>query len=101
MALSFANLLTETEDHLGLDSNSDTRVTRWLNYVQEDILARRPWPFMRARETIVTIADYATGTAAVSVAGTTVTGTNTVWTTAHGDGTYYIQFDGADDWYRV
>lgn len=101
MALSFANLETEVYDHTGLDSNSQTRVDRWLNYTQEDIVSRWSWPFMRGRETIVTIPDYTTGTVAVTSGGTTVTGTNTVWTATHADGTYYVQFDGANDWYRV
>lgn len=30
-----------------------------------------------------------------------MTGVLTVWTATHGDGSYYIQFAGANDWYQV
>ena len=56
---------------------------------------------MRSRETVVTVADYTTGTVAVTSGGTAVTGTNTVFTTTHGGGDYYMQFTGANDWYKV
>lgn len=102
--LAFSDLLTEAYEHLGLDSSDSTNianVTRWTNYVQQDLCARWPWSFMLGRESIVTIPDYTTGTVAVSSGGTTVTGSSTVFTATHGGGTYYIQFSGANDWYRV
>lgn len=102
--LTFADILSDVYAHCGLDSSDATNIanaTRWANYVQQDICARWPWSFMRGRETVVTVPDYSTGTVAISLAGTAVTGTSTVWTTAHGDGTYYMQFSGANDWYRV
>lgn len=102
--LTFADLLTECYQHLGLDSSDATNIanaTRWCNYVQQDIVARWPWSFMLGREAIASVPDYSTGTVAVSVGGTAVTGSSTVWTATHGDGSYYIQFSGTKDWYRV
>lgn len=102
--LTFSNLVSETFAHTGLDSTdttNQTNVYRWLNYVQEDICSRWPWQFMQGREAISTIADYATGTVSVSLGGTTVTGVGTTFTTTHGDGTYFIQFAGSNDFYNV
>lgn len=99
--LTFADLENECYAHLGLDSNSQTNVDRWINYVQQDLCSRWPWPFMLGREAIATIPDYQTGTIAVSTGGTTVTGTGTAFTATQGDTTYYIQFTGANDWYQV
>lgn len=104
MVLAFSDLSTEVYQQLGLDSSDSTvqsNVTRWLNYCQQDLCARWPWPFMEGRESIVTIKDYTTGTVSVSSGGTTVTGVGTAFTTTHADGTYYIQFSGSNDWYKV
>ena len=103
-ALTFADLQTEVFDQTGLDStdtNNQTRVQRWLNYVQQDICARWPWNFLRSRESVVTVVDYTAGTVSVSAGGTTVTGSGTTFTTTQGNGQYYIQFAGANDWYLV
>lgn len=102
--LTFSNLISEVMAHTGLDSTdttNQTNVARWLNYVQEDICSRWPWTFMLGREAISTIPDYATGTVSVSNGGTTVTGVGTTFTTTHGDGTYFIQFAGSNDFYNV
>lgn len=99
--LTLSDLQTEVYDHTGLDSSSATRVTRWLNYVQQDIQSRWPWPWAYGRESVTTIADYSTGTVSVSSGGTAVAGVSTAWTATQGDGTYFMQFSGANDWYRV
>lgn len=95
---------TEVTQQAGLDIADSTQlanVKRWINMAQQDIAGRWPWPFLQSRASLATIADYETGTVAVSAGGTAVTGTDTVWTTTHGDGSYYMQFDGANDWYKV
>lgn len=102
--LTFTDLQNEVYAHTGLDSSDATNianVNRWINYAQQDICARWPWTFMEGRESIVTIPDYSTGTVSVSSGSATVTGAGTTFTTAHGDGTYYMQFSGSNDWYRV
>lgn len=102
--LTFSDILTEIYQQCGIDSSNSTNIanaTRWANYVQQDICARWPWSWMLGREAIATIPDYSTGTIAISSGATAVTGTTTVFTATHGDGTYYIQFSGANDWYRV
>jgi hypothetical protein len=102
--LTFANLQDEVYTHSGLDSSdstNQTNVSRWLNYVQQDICSRWPWPFMESRESIVTVPDYTTGTVSVTSGSTTVNGTLTVFTTTMAAGQYYIQFDGSNDWYKI
>jgi len=102
--LTFSDLQNEVYAQTGLDSSNATiqaNVNRWLNFVQQDICARWPWPFLLGREAVVTVADYTTGTASVSAGSTSVTGSSTTWTSTQGDGTYFIQFSSANDWYRV
>lgn len=102
--LTFADLQTEVYSHTGLDSTDATNqanCARWINYVQQDLCARWPWPFMESREAIQTVTDYTTGTVSVAVAGTTVTGDSTVFTTTMAGGQYYIQFEGSNDWYKI
>lgn len=102
--ITFSILQTEAYDQCGLDStdtDNQTRVSRWINLIQQDIIARWPWNFMRSRETVVTVVDYNTGTVSVNAGGTTVTGSGTAFTAAQGGGQYYIQFSGANDWYQI
>lgn len=102
--LTLADLQNEVAQHTQLDITNATilaSVNRWINYTQQEICARWPWTFMLGRESIVTIPDYSTGTVSVSSGSTTITGSSTVFTTTHGDGTYYLQFTSANDWYRV
>jgi hypothetical protein len=102
--LTFTDLQNDVYAHTGLDSTdttNQTNVKRWLNYVQQDLCSRWPWTFLLGRESIVTIPDYSTGTVALTNANTGIVGTGTAWTTTQGDGTYFIQFSTANDWYRV
>ena len=101
-ALTFANLQTEVYDHSGLDStdaNNQTRVQRWINYVQQDICARWPWNFLRSRESIVTVIDV-TGTAGVT--NTAIPRSRiTASKQAPAPSGLYLQFAGANDWYKI
>jgi len=106
--LTFTDLQNEVYDHTGIDSSdsgNQTRVARWLNYVQRDLCARWPWPWMLGRQSLVTIPDYYTGTCSVNAGATSVTGIGTSWAAASTDGgvasDYYIQFSTANDWYHV
>lgn len=102
--LTFSDLQSEVFAHTGLDSTDATNLTnckRWLNYCQQDIQARWPWPWAIGREAIATIPDYSTGTVDIANGATAVTGHSTVFTTTQGDGTYFIQFAGTNDFYNV
>lgn len=102
--LTFSDLENEVYAHTGLDSSDATNTTnvdRWLNYSQQEICARWPWPFLESRESIVTIPDYTTGTVSVASGSQTVTGVGTVFTTTMAAGQYWIQFAGSNDWYLI
>lgn len=103
--LTFSDLQTEVYQQTGLDSSDTTNQSnckRWLNFVQQDLCARWPWPFLEGREAIATIPDYTTGTVSVNSGSTTVTAVGSAsFTSTQGDGTYFIQFSGANDWYNV
>ena len=102
--LQFSDLQNEVYTQTGLDStdtNNQTNVNRWINYVQQDINARYPWSWQLSQETIVTIPDYLTGTVSVNAGGTTVTGSGTTFSSLVGDGSYFIQFSTANDWYPI
>lgn len=105
--LTFADLENEVYAHANLDSTdtaTQTNVDRWLNYTQQDLCSRWPWPFMESRESIVTVPDYTTGTISVSNGGTTVTGSGTNFQGPSVQGNVtpsFIQFSGANDWYGV
>ena len=100
--MQFSVLQTECFQQLGLDSTDATNVSnvkRWANIAQQDIAMRYPWPFLRTRESAVTVVDKTDGTVAISAGGTTVTGSSTSFAAA--DVGKYIQFDGSNDWYRI
>lgn len=99
MALTYANLETETYLQLGLSSSDQTKVDQWLNISQNDICSRWPWSFMLGRESIVTVVDKTAGTVSVSAAGTSVTGVSTAF--ASTDIGSFIQFQGENDWYQI
>lgn len=99
MALTYSNLETEVYEQTGLDSNSQTRVDRWLNAAQNDICSRWPWTFMFGRETVVTVVDKTAGTVSVTAGATTVTGVSTAF--ASTDVGSFIQFQGENDWYLI
>lgn len=102
--LAFSDLQNETYAHTGLDSTNttnQTNVNRWINYVQQDLCARWPWPFMEARASINTVTDYTTGTITIANGATTITGNGTAFNATHANGQYYIQFSGSNDWYLV
>ena len=100
--LTFNDLLSEVYDQTGLDSSDSTnvtRATRWLNFVQQDLCARWPWPFMEGRESIVTVKDYTTGTVSINAGDTAVVGVGTNFVANSFQ--YFIQFAGENNWYKV
>lgn len=92
----------ELSDRLGAFdqtvSGDATKLKRWINLAQQDICARQNWPFMYYHEIIQTVTDITTGTAAVAVAGTTVTLTSGP---APSCTDWFIRFGSDSNWYRV
>lgn len=103
--LTFSDLQNEVFAHTGLDptdTSNQANVTRWLNYVQQDICARWPWPFMENRVSMLTVPDYTTGTVSVNSGSTTVNGSGTNFNSTNaGNLQFWIQFTGSNDWYLI
>lgn len=100
--MQFSVLQNEVYAQTGLDSSDTTNQTeckRWLNICQQDIAGRWPWNWLRGREAILTVVDYTTGTVSINAGSTTVTGSGTTFTSAMVG--YFIQFQGANDWYEI
>jgi len=80
--LTLTDMSTDVIDRLGY-STSDTAlvvmIKRWLNARYKEI-AKYDWPFIQDTQELATVVEYTTGTVDVTEAGTTVTGTDTVWT---------------------
>ncbi len=102
--LTFSDLENEVCAQTNLDisdSATQANVDRWLNYTQNDLCDRWPWPFMESREAIVTVPDYTTGTISINSGSTTVTGIGTTFTSTMANAQYWIQFSGSNDWYLI
>ena len=100
------NFLTQQQEVaaiLGLDetqTNQSTLIKRWLNISQRDIGDAADWPFLEAPDPVIiqTEVDYTTGTASVTLGGTTVTFSAVVTASKTG---HYIKFAGDGAWYRI
>ena len=102
MPLTFSTIKTEVAAVLRLDVNKaaeNTLVERWINDAIQDIHGRHDWNWTLDRAVVQTVVDKTAGTVAVSVGGTTVTGTSTVF--AATDVGSFIQLKGSDDWYKI
>ena len=81
-----------------------TLVKRWINRGQQYIAGKHDWSWLQSREIVQTVADKtedspASSSVAVSVDGTTVTGTGTDFATT--DVGRYIQISGSNDWFKI
>jgi len=102
MSLTFVNIQTDVSSHLGLDNTlvNNTNIERWINITQQDIAGRWLWNWLYARESVATSIDETAGTVSVNSGSATVTGVSTAFDTTD-DVNKYIQFEGANDWYRI
>lgn len=98
----FSDMQTEVSDRAkAYDSTVSadlTKIKRWINMAQQDICARRNWPFMLYHEIIQTVADITTGTVSINSASTSLTFSSgpTASVTDR-----FIQFSTSDDWYKI
>lgn len=92
-------IITRVQNNTGVDMDEvTTLVHNWIDYIQKDICQRRDWSWLKAYGYLSTEESYTTGTIAVSEGSTTVTGTDTVWTSAMAG--WFIKLpDG--NWYEV
>ena len=103
MANTLVTLYTEIGDRLNLDATvaaNKTRIIRWANIIQNDILSRYPFEWSLGRTVIQTTADKTAGTVAVTNGSTSITGTSTAF--ASTDKRSFIQINGTGNaWYEV
>jgi hypothetical protein len=80
--LTLYDMYIDVFDRIGIAAETATIVMakRWLNARYKEVCSRFKWPFLQNTGVLTTIAEYTTGTVDVAAAGTTVTGTSTVWT---------------------
>lgn len=104
-SMDFSVAYQEVAGQLGIDytdTNTLTRLKRWVNFGYKDIAGFYEWSWLKGRETVTMIADYTsstdTTTVAVAAAGTTVTFSSTI---AVSRTDWSIQLEGADDWYKI
>lgn len=99
----FLDQRKELASQLGVnqgESDTDTRLKRWLNMSQRLISGIYPWPFLRASNPLIiqTVPDLTTGTVATAVDSATITFSSAPTTSLTN---YYIQTDSSLDWYRI
>lgn len=79
-------LVAEVGFRLGIDvssgSDGETAVIDGIDDAQRRVWYAKEWPERRSAATIFTVGPYTTGTATLTNASTSVTGTGTTWTTA-------------------
>ena len=99
---TFLVLQQELADRLNIDQTvaaNATRLKRWLNLIQNDIVSRAPFEWLFKRAYVQTIVDKTAGTVAITNGATAVTGTSTAF--AATDKRSFIQFEGDTNWYEV
>lgn len=100
--MNFLTLKQELADRLSsfdeTVASDDTRLGRWINMSQNEILGEWDWDFTKTIDVIQTITDYTTGTASVSSASTAVTLSVAPTDSLLGR---FIQFQGSNDWYEI
>lgn len=100
MALTFAQGLVILQARIG-DSSNSTAATQALNAAQRDAARRHPWPELRTRAFVSTVAAYSTGTVAVSNGGTTWTLTGGTYPTDVATGKYRIALGVNKPWHTI
>lgn len=105
--MNFTTIQSEVGAQLRFDKSvaaNATLIKRWINRAQQHMASRHDWSWLQKREIVQTKADKtqdspASSSVAVSVGGTTVTGTSTNF--AATDEGRFIQFEGSEDWYKI
>lgn len=104
MAQNTLSLLSqEIGDRLNIDytiSSNQSRITRWLNYIQNDISSRYPFSFLYNNTFIQTVTDQTVGTITTIKGNTGFVGLGTAFTTLNAAGCY-LQVANDTNWYEV
>lgn len=101
MALTVAQHIAELTKRFPLCGQREAEETFF--YAFQKVVREHPWPFCIAEDRIVTEAEYATGTVAVTADSTSVVGTGTTWVVgwATAPSNRRIIIEGRSESYRV
>lgn len=92
--IPFTEIVERTQNEIIRDKAQDTiSESKYKGAVNDvymtDLLALLPEDFLRTTGVITTKEDYSTGTITVAVAGATIAGSSTLWTSANSDGALF------------
>lgn len=99
--MDFLTAQKEVAEALGLDltnTNTATKVKRWLNLSYQNIIGNYNWSWLKDYTTVTLEVDYTTGTASVTSGGATVTFSSTIAASQIGR---FIQFSSNKTWYKI
>lgn len=100
MIKTFKNLIDDVSVRLKISNTTEkVSVGQWINLVYRDFQIRSEWYWRKRQDMFQLIPFYKTGTVAVIKNSRTITGTDTIWTSAM-EGRY-IQVDGENPFYRI
>lgn len=96
---TFVDIYQDVRTRLGLNEEDDTLIKGYVNDRYKEVANAREWPWLYEKTSLVTVAEYDTGTVAVTEDNTTVTGTGTAWTSAMAG--RKIRVTGFDETYEI
>ena len=103
LEITQANLITELRQYIGDDADSfaDRRLNRACISGLERLGRRRCWSFHRDTYPVATVTPYSTGTVAINIGSTAVTGDVTVFPSTVVSGGAWIEFAGQARAYEI
>lgn len=103
LEITQANLITELRQYIGddVDSFADRRLNRACISGLERLGRRRCWSFHRDTYPVATVTPYSTGTVAINIGSTSITGTTTVFPSDIITGSAWIEFAGQSRAYEL
>ena len=104
--MNVSDIKSRIQDYTGTyvtDTDAAARILRFINDARREIARKNSWNCLKKHCNIYLPADYSTGTVALASQGQTVTGTDTIWTSAMVG--RYINFGTTSqqeyEWYRI
>ncbi len=96
--MSYRDVINNVSFLIGFDGEP-WAIKRAIENIYQDILRRHQWSFLKKEEVFSTLANYSTGTVAVTSGSKTVTGTGTSWDSTHVGA--FIRVDSSGTFYKI
>jgi hypothetical protein len=98
--MQFSDIYNSVADQIGDTSTTNiTRIKRYINWSQQDVCSRENWDFLMKQSYFQCTAPYTTGTAVATNGSTTITGTDTAWTSSMVG--RKLKFDADSEYYTI